>query len=90
MKTLDGVIEALEGIVGNQTDGDLESEGYYLAKDSLYYLKAYQSDLQKKCRNCQYWHGRGAVDYSEDEEYYCEYETWTFEDDSCSRWVEME
>lgn len=42
MKTLNRLIEALEEIVANPTEGDFESEGYYLAKDSLYYLKEYQ------------------------------------------------
>jgi len=45
MKTLNGVITELEKIVENPTDGALESEGYYLAQDSLYYLKKYQNRL---------------------------------------------
>jgi len=45
MKTLNGVIAELEKIVENPTDGALESEGYYLAQDSLYYLKKYQNRL---------------------------------------------
>jgi len=45
MKTLNGVITELEKIVENPTDGALESEGYYLAQDSLYYLKKYQNKL---------------------------------------------
>jgi len=45
MKTLNGVIAELEKIVENPTDGALESEGYYLAQDSLYYLKKYQNKL---------------------------------------------
>jgi len=45
MKTLNEIITELEKIVENPTDGALESEGYYLAQDSLYYLKKYQNKL---------------------------------------------
>ena len=41
MKTLDEVIKALEEMVF-LTDADSESEGYYLAMDSIHYLKEYQ------------------------------------------------
>ena len=40
MKTLSEVIKALEKCM---TDDAIESEGVYLAKDSLYYLKEYQT-----------------------------------------------
>ena len=60
--------------------------------DALEYLKRYKADLEKKCSNCKCWHGHKA--YSPDdpwrEEYFCGYETWTYPDDSCSRWEEME
>ena len=52
MKTLDRLIEALEEMIENPTKGDFENEGYYIAKDSLYYLKEYQ-DTIKKLENCQ-------------------------------------
>ena len=45
MKTLNEIIDELEKIMANPTDGALESEGYYLAKDTLYYLKEYQQRL---------------------------------------------
>lgn len=45
MKTLNEIIAELEKITTNPTDGALESDGYYLAKDSLYYLKEYQQRL---------------------------------------------
>ena len=40
MKTLKEVIKALENVALADTDG--ESEGYFLATDSLHYLKEYQ------------------------------------------------
>ena len=91
MKTLDGIIEALEEMV-SLTDADSESEGYYLAMDSLHYLKAYRKDLQKKCKNCEAWHGRDSYDPNDPwrEEYFCGYETWTYPEDSCSRWEKMD
>lgn len=44
MKTLDGLIEDLTEMTANPTEGDYENEGYYLAKDTLLYLKMYRSD----------------------------------------------
>ena len=44
MKTLDGLIKDLTEMTANPTEGDYENEGYYLAKDTLHYLKEYISD----------------------------------------------
>lgn len=44
MKTLDGLIKDLTEMTANPTEGDYENEGYYLAKDTLHYLKEYRSD----------------------------------------------
>ena len=44
MKTLDGVIKSLEEMI-DLTDADSESEGYYLAMDSIEYLKEYREML---------------------------------------------
>ena len=43
MKTLDEVIKALEKCMA---DDAIESEGFYLATDALYYLKEYQEHLK--------------------------------------------
>ena len=44
MKTLDNLIKTLEEILPNPpTEYDLESEGYYIQKDVLQYLKEYQT-----------------------------------------------
>ena len=40
MKTLNEVIKALENVALADTDG--ESEGYFLAVDSLHYMKEYK------------------------------------------------
>lgn len=42
MKTLDEVVRALEKCMA---DDAIESEGVYLAKDALFYLKEYQAIL---------------------------------------------
>lgn len=44
MKTLDNLIKTLEEILPNPpTEYDLESEGYYIQKDVIHYLKEYQA-----------------------------------------------
>ena len=48
MKTLDDVIEELNRIVQNPTEGDYENEGYYLALDTLHYLKEYRNMKKNK------------------------------------------
>lgn len=63
MKTLDETIKALEEIV-SLTNGESESEGYFLALDSLRYLKEYQRYQKTPSRN-----GRMAlVDYFEEQQ----------------------
>jgi hypothetical protein len=78
MKTLDEVIT------------ELEDEGVF--PDALHYLKRYKADLSKKCSNCKCWDGHESYDPEDPwrEEYFCGYETWTYPDDSCSKWEEME
>ena len=44
MKSLNGLIKALEEMI-SLTEDKSESEGYFLAKDSIYYLKKYQEHL---------------------------------------------
>ena len=100
MKTLDEVIYCLEGCGKidcddcpyHYEDENIEVDDCAQSyKDALYYLKVYQNDLQKKCRNCKYWHGNEAIDWSDDDEYNCEEcDIWTMADDFCSRWVERE
>ena len=51
MKNLNEVIKSLNEIVQNPTEGDLESEGWYLARDSLFFLKTYQKLLEKELNN---------------------------------------
>ena len=48
MKTLEEVIKAIEEMTANPTEGDYENEGYYLAKDSLFYLKEYRDNRENK------------------------------------------
>ena len=48
MKTLEEVIKAIEEMTANPTEGDYENEGYYLAKDSLFYLKEYRDNRGNK------------------------------------------
>lgn len=45
MKSLDGLIKALEEIT-SLTEDESESEGYFLAMDSIHYLKEYQEHLK--------------------------------------------
>lgn len=45
MKSLDGLIKALEEMI-SLTEDESESEGYFLAMDSIYYLKEYQEHLK--------------------------------------------
>ena len=79
MKTLDRLIEALKEMITNPTEGDFENEGYYLAKDSLYYLKEYrekQNILKGKwqvtsikgetwgiCSNCNFKQKAGELNF---------------------------
>ena len=42
MNTLEGVIKELEEMTYNPNEADYENQGYYLARDSLYYLKKYK------------------------------------------------
>jgi len=44
MKSLNGLIKALEEMI-SLTEDKSESEGYFLAMDSIYYLKKYQEFL---------------------------------------------
>lgn len=81
MKTLDEVITEMEGM-----------EFIGTLADALEYLKRYKADLAKKCSNCKCWYGHENYDPNDSwrEEYYCSYEIWTYPDDSCSKWEEME
>lgn len=54
MKTLDEVIKAIEQSI-YLTDADGEDEGYYLAIDSLHYLKAYKDDKNDLTALRAYW-----------------------------------
>ena len=47
MNTLEGVIKELEEMTYNPNEADYENQGYYLARDSLYYLKKYKQIINE-------------------------------------------
>lgn len=59
MKTLDELIKDLTEMTANPTEGDYENEGYYLAKDTLLYLKMYRSDTIQWEADRKMWAEKG-------------------------------
>ena len=101
MKTLDEIVKDVEQCLDTfEREGcfycnfqrNCKGDGICEIADILYYLYLAQEKEERKCSNCKCWHGR--KNYSPDdpwrEEYFCGYETWTYPDDSCSRWEKMD
>ncbi len=64
MKNLNELIKTLEDILPNPpTESDLESEGYYIQQDVIYYLKEYQTLIKILNQNTELKIGKSTSEY---------------------------